>query len=900
MLPELAADGGAGAYEPEWAEPEADDRPRREQRTGQRWAGDLVSPFAAAPPAAERPAYENHTGYQDERSSEQTDYGEADSYGERPDADVITEEGSPFLTTELLDAQDTEATDIAAWMEDEKAEQEAEAWQAGTTAEAGRAGQGPGVIQVTVGAAELLQLWDTAAALDQRMRDMVRQALLQRGALIEPAMAPALPGWELEGEDPVPMTLPAPRPDPKQEQCRQRWEKIHDRLPEAVQTALGQGNYALAIGLAIHSGIRDANLLTDMVFFTWQGPRRGYCRLASTEKDYIFIWNDIMKTMVRPRLAVPSPPVPQAGGIVCVARKDRHLAEPAPDNPAVDLTGRYEHRTPAGIAPAFTFRLNQAGKHVEAVLTSVLLPKDKAGRRDSYRLHGDLQTDGSFLMFSRTQPDMRALLRRDAQTGSVSLDTSALPGGKIDQLDLVTTTPTLMESTLNYLPAPIELVKPHEWFPLTRIQTRHLIDSLAPAKIDPFLKHYFDTPAGDRVHEKIALRKAARPFDDYLNNVFGDKNVGIHYVDRPLARFYTRTLLSESRWKRNLTRSHLDWIQIMLSMVARGDHSKDFQGIQTHLGLRPDAGPTDPNAAQHTYKVTLKLTGAGFFAHGYKGSITFEKTNPPFWPTSAAWPQGKVTFGIWILGLSATPDFSVGDTIEGEATTSLPWQPPDIPGTVSMVKGGISVPGVAADAGFLHVYGSEIYPPMPVLFSDVGFKPPTSVPKSRRDLIPVPDLGGSWGKVQARSFPDLDYTTSHINTDHAITSGLTEDVHFCVDGALLTEDARQALRIMCANELAALTSPASRLTINGHTDRSDTKERNLALSDMRARNTYLAIKDILGSKLAIPSAPPHTEVSGKGETEAERDGRPDNERNPKYRRTDIILNGRLVLTLRAQ
>jgi subtilisin family serine protease/outer membrane protein OmpA-like peptidoglycan-associated protein len=704
--------------------------------------------------------------------------------------------------------------------------------------------------------------------------------------------------WGGVGEDdPVPMALPGPRPDPKQEQCRQQWEKIRDRLPEAVQTALEQKKYDLAVGLAIHSGIRDGDLLTNMVFFTWQGPRRGYCRLASTEKDYIVIWNDIMKTMVRPRLAVPSPLVPQAGGIVCVARKDRRLADPAPDNPAFDLTGRYEHRVPAGIAPGFTFRLNQAGKHLEAVLTRVVLPMDGARRRDSYRYHGDLQADGSFLMFSRTQPDVRAVLRRDAQTGSVSVDTSAI-GGKTDQLDLVAAAPTLMESTLNYLPAPVALVKLHEWFPLTRIQARHLIDSLSPAKIDPFLKRYFDTPAGDRVSEKIALREAARPFDDYLNKVFGDRNVGIHYLDRPLARFYARTLLSESRWRRDLTRSHLDWIQIMLSMVARDDHRNDFQGMQTHLGLRPDAGPTNPDAAQHTYKVTLKLTGAGFFAHGYKGSITFEKTNPPSWPTSSAWPQGKVTFGIWILGLSAAPDISVGDTIEGEATTLQPWQPPDIPGTVSMVKGGIGVPGVGADAGFLHVYGSEIFPPMAVLFSGVSLKIPTSVPKSRRDLIPLPDLGGSWGKIQARSLPDLDYTTFQMKTDHAVASGLTDDVHFCVDGALLTEDARQALRIMCANELVALTSPTSRLTINGHTDRSDTSNRNLELSDMRAKNTYQAIKDILGTKLAIPLS--HTQVSGKGETEAERDGRPDNERNPKYRRADVILNARLVLTLRAQ
>jgi len=101
-------------------------------------------------------------------------------------------EESPFATPELLDVQDTEAADVAAWLEDEdeKVEEEdeetaaweAEAWEAGTSAEAGAAGQGPGLGQVTVGVAELLQLWDTAAALDQRIRHMVRQTLLQRRA----------------------------------------------------------------------------------------------------------------------------------------------------------------------------------------------------------------------------------------------------------------------------------------------------------------------------------------------------------------------------------------------------------------------------------------------------------------------------------------------------------------------------------------------------------------------------------------------------------------------------------------------------------------------------------------------------------------------------------------------
>jgi hypothetical protein len=111
------------------------------------------------------------------------------------------EEDSPFVTPELLEVQDSEATDVAAWLEDEDEEAEAEAWPAGTSAEAGRAGQGPGPGQVTVGVAELLQLWDTAAALDQRIRQMVRQTLLRRGGLIEPAMASAVPEWEPDREE---------------------------------------------------------------------------------------------------------------------------------------------------------------------------------------------------------------------------------------------------------------------------------------------------------------------------------------------------------------------------------------------------------------------------------------------------------------------------------------------------------------------------------------------------------------------------------------------------------------------------------------------------------------------------------------------------------------------------
>ncbi|MGB5711882.1 MAG: hypothetical protein WBM44_13350, partial [Waterburya sp.] len=112
---------------------------------------------------------------------------------------------------------------------------------------------------------------------------------------------------------------------------------------------------------------------------------------------------------------------------------------------------------------------------------------------------------------------------------------------------------------------------------------------------------------------------------------------------------------------------------------------------------------------------------------------------------------------------------------------------------------------------------------------------------------------------------------------------------------------RQALRIMCANELTSFMSPGSTLAIIGHTDRvgrgkgKRKEKRNLVLSAMRSQNTLQAIEDILGSKLKIPQK--QIKPQGKGEQAAKEAGRDDKIPNPKDRRVDIILNSRLVLTL---
>ncbi len=127
---------------------------------------------------------------------------------------------------------------------------------------------------------------------------------------------------------------------------------------------------------------------------------------------------------------------------------------------------------------------------------------------------------------------------------------------------------------------------------------------------------------------------------------------------------------------------------------------------------------------------------------------------------------------------------------------------------------------------------------------------------------------------------------------------LTDYVHFCFNSALLTEDGRQALRIMCANELTALMSPDSAIRIIAHTDRVGKPKDNYALSALRAANTLVALEDILGNRFRIPKS--NQKLEGKGEREAEKAGHAPNKPNADDRRVDIYINGRSVISLNAE
>jgi outer membrane protein OmpA-like peptidoglycan-associated protein len=123
----------------------------------------------------------------------------------------------------------------------------------------------------------------------------------------------------------------------------------------------------------------------------------------------------------------------------------------------------------------------------------------------------------------------------------------------------------------------------------------------------------------------------------------------------------------------------------------------------------------------------------------------------------------------------------------------------------------------------------------------------------------------------------------------------TQDVYFDLGIALLRGLGRQSLREFCAKELAWLHHPGSRILIVGHADRLDTPERNIELSELRAKNALQALKDILGPKLAL--APEALELRWLGEEVAKSAGLPDGRPNPQWRKVDVYMDGRHVLAM---
>jgi outer membrane protein OmpA-like peptidoglycan-associated protein len=230
---------------------------------------------------------------------------------------------------------------------------------------------------------------------------------------------------------------------------------------------------------------------------------------------------------------------------------------------------------------------------------------------------------------------------------------------------------------------------------------------------------------------------------------------------------------------------------------------------------------------------------------------------------------------------------SLGSSGGGKVSTPFHWTATDFPGRVGVVDLSFGILNLSVNRGITGVFfsGSGTFPELFVDFTGsftnfgagagfsefVGtvFKPG----ESPRQVFDMPK-----------------------STPHEGSASSAQSVHFPFGIAELTDEGRRLLRVTAAQELSMFRAGRATLIVEAHADRVDTEKFNKVLTDVRAFNTVLALKDILGKSYKVAKE----EKVGLGESEAIAAGDKDNTENPTQRRADVTLNGRVVVQLRGE
>ena len=224
---------------------------------------------------------------------------------------------------------------------------------------------------------------------------------------------------------------------------------------------------------------------------------------------------------------------------------------------------------------------------------------------------------------------------------------------------------------------------------------------------------------------------------------------------------------------------------------------------------------------------------------------------------------------------------------KGYCTTPTEWKPTDFPGQFVGFDGYMAEDrqGKRADNQFVWLlYGSGDHPSIQAVFDEVDTK-------LSKDM-----LGMQVGRIIEVPLTDTEKPRAIDKTgkvDYVIRRNLHHQSHFVTGSPHLSEDARMALRIVCANELAMLRSDLTEVLVVGFADRVDRRWYNESLSKMRARNTMQAMFDVAGDDIRAA-----LEIAWKGERAAELYGMEDETDSHEFRRVEVIIGGRLVASLR--
>ena len=606
----------------------------------------------------------------------------------------------------------------------------------------------------------------------------------------------------------------------------------------------------------------------------------------------------------------PWPTVFQSGPAPCAKRQ---IVSNPEDKPSVDITGRYYTENPAR-----TYVINQAGVHIEGFASPVRLRVDaskqpEGDHRPLTSFEGEVRRDKIY-WFNRDTPQ---------NFGQFSIKGNQLYlGGQL--LKPMEKRPTLFMGT--DLDSSFDLPTRHELTPLTPNQLAIIRNILNPYWLNKIFAKFHNDGNGDAVGD--LLRRFLNEPPCWMKHpsvrAWCEPRLEQFYeVDLPLVRQYVQLVLTAQIWKnnRNTTLSHVQWIQRMLDVtMGKAPDSAVYQ-LYKYTGLkRSKSGGT----GQHRYEFDFTLDGLSVLLAGYTGTLTVSKKTGPR-------PWSKQYFiDLWGGNVSTTlVDVKLHNSFRGAAQSDIEWTENDIPGPVRLARASASIgmDTASAQVGFMHLFGNESIPMLPVFFQEASlgypnvFKILEEKSKTSIDMDPatkftvkgvvgldagvgvlfgtISPLGDALQRIGLRKagYDPVDLSLTP-KWDVSTTHNLSAEVHFCFDTDTPTEAARQAIRIMCARELAQLMSPASTLAVVGHADTIGRADYNKGLSERRASKTVDAIKKILGSKFQIPEA--NIKMEGKGEDFAAQESKGRTVAAPKHRRVQVFLNAKLVLTLYSQ
>jgi outer membrane protein OmpA-like peptidoglycan-associated protein len=577
------------------------------------------------------------------------------------------------------------------------------------------------------------------------------------------------------------------------------------------------------------------------------------------------------------------------------AKSDIKPAEPQPEPQEPDITGMWEWAGPPDVNGdhGMFLQVNRAGKRIEG------WHLDHASKTET-AFGGDVVEDGDIvLQKSPGYTEIVGRLRIDGEQLRVTW------GQHFEHaLTRMHHAAALSDEAMLAFPENQRQAILHaQRRPLLSVQRSRIVEGTSGPAIRGWIVKYLNESAGATSAEQRIRAQIVVAIDRYVGNLFQ----GIHHEDLPLARRLAMGVLSREQYtdRDERTQSVLAWLIDMapITKVRRERPTDDpIPSLHHYLGIGVDstkhyymfkvamsatAASTDAvdvitGQVMKAYRLKSVGLGGGIF----RGTLIVteltkqDKVGPKVWSQS---------YPIWLAQLGVGMGISLGSEDESEnhqiVVTPFNWRADDFPGIfhlVDLTAGGGSY-SIGATGLFLR--GSERFPEMAADLSGLTKNYGLNAELSMAIGYVLP---AGQTKPQSYRVPD--------ETKYEASVRVEEAIHFPFSWEVLTEEARQKIRILAAKELALFRSGQPKMYFVGHADRVDEPEWNIALSHCRAFNAGQALRDALGKNYKYnPDKEP--EHFGLGELGAAEAKDKDNIQNPNWRRVDIFINGRLVVQL---